>query len=88
MTNSENVSNSQIIRRIAVLHLPILPAVAAAMILDDHLPPLMIWGGSKCEVVNGVKGCFGYLPAGLVVLLLVSTVASWPIIKRMGDFDE
>lgn len=38
--------------------------------------PLLIWGGSDCSTTQGVQGCFGYLPVGLVVFLFIGLVVA------------
>jgi len=54
-----------------------LGAIATAVLLYLHADPLFIWGGARCDVVNGTKACAGYPPSGAMIVVTLVAVAVW-----------
>lgn len=42
----------------------------------QFVSPLLIWGGYDCSTTQGVQGCFGYPPTGVVVFIFIGLLVA------------
>ena len=64
----------QMLKNLAPFLLGFPLGIGVATLLDDVLGHYIVWGGTQCETVNGVVGCFGYLPVGLLASIIAAPV--------------
>jgi hypothetical protein len=61
-----------------------IPTVLIGMLADNYVSRYFIWGGMDCTTgPNGIEGCFGYPPAGIIVIGIVVGVCLSFVFSRL-----
>lgn len=62
--------------------------VVGALILAHGLAtvtdPVLVWGGTRCDVSHGIYACWGYAPAGLVLSIVIVTAVGAGVLTYVG----
>jgi hypothetical protein len=63
-------------------------AVGISMVADDYLGHLFVWGGSDCTRHGEMLACFGYLPAGFVIIAFVCVMVAAGVVGYLSGVVE